>query len=892
MVVTTLLAMPLARAQVRVVNAYASAFGDPTQALVAVSVRDSASRRALPGATVNLVMAKDTMSAITDEAGSAHFPLRIFEIRPAILQTSFLGYKTRRDSIQIEPRSTTSVEQGMQEDPLQLNSIIVKADAVAVVVHGDTTVFNAAAFSSMQGDMLRNLLSKFPGISISRDGIKYQGQKIDRVLVNGNNLFGKDIGSAMDMVLSKEVQSVKVYQTTAQDDPDDDGTQAKERVLDVLTWKPMEKVGQLSLNAFAAAFTDGEGNWSAGGRAQMGSYTLGTKPRIRVDLAGAHNAQDGLFISQSPVDEYSARVMVGKDVVRKIGFQHQLFFQFRKEVEESGANTLFFPSESWQARADTSRNWTQNKALHLNYQGNGYVHKKKWSVRWNASLGVDALRNLQDYGSVSVMDGTRSAFRKNQRDSSVAASTRLEATFIRKFNKPKRNLTFTTGLSGQYSEGGGGRVDTLAGNMSREWLGTSLKKWSVTPYLGINWNEPLTDKISLQFHTHWSYQHGLNRYLCTNLFDGTLDPNNTQDYTHRQIKGSFHTLFIYGRRNDGLYALVAAGVKDIHQGRQEAQAYPPGARQHYLRPDFIGSITYTRSVHQASFSYDEQESVPSVEQLRASLDDRNPLFLRAGNPNLTLPVARKSTLSYSLAFPSVSGTLLLEADGTLHTHSLASRTLCFTQPTWLEAYSYLAPAGSCLVIPENVEGKWNAGAKVSYSQYFTSIKTRLTTSVGASASETPYYMADVFHRNQDRSLDLHLRADLLLPTTELSLDATASPGRFTCDGQTRYDYWNLTTSLTYNQQIGNHLQLRTTATYHMMNTTQPGAGYKNLHVDAQLSWRFGKDKLCSLNLFGNDLTNSARPRFISATDTGLVQSYSSWLGRNVGISFTYTFMRR
>ena len=81
--------------------------------------------------------------------------------------------------------------------------------------------------------------------------------------------------------------------------------------------------------------------------------------------------------------------------------------------------------------------------------------------------------------------------------------------------------------------------------------------------------------------------------------------------------------------------------------------------------------------------------------------------------------------------------------------------------------------------------------------------------------------------------------------------------------------------------------------YNTLRTTQEGAGgYNTLGVDASLGWRFGKDKLSVLRLFGTDLTNSARPRSLTATDISVVQSYGTCLGRCVGISFQYTFARR
>lgn len=895
-VVLALLAFTGAGAQVRV--KYSSMpivdYSLTTNTDISIQVRDSVSHEPLPGASVQLFFGKDSLSASAADNGITFFHLQLFEPRTALIRTSFLGYKTRSDSIRIEPRCANYIDLEMEEDPTQINSIIVKADAVAVVFRGDTTVFNAAAFVSRQGDVLRDLLKKFPGVSISGDRIQYQGQTIDRILINGNNLFGKEIGSAMDMVFSNEVQAIKVYQETAVDDLAGDGSQAKERVMDVRTWKPMEHVGQLILSSFAGVFPDGEGNWSAGAKASMGSYSISaTRPRILVQLSGGHNAQDGQIVGQVPSEDGSVSIILGKDVARKNGYQHKLSFDYRNAGEESGSITLFYPSGTWTDRADTSRRLSRQKALSAGFSSTGYSRTGNWTTRWQSVLDLIARRDLQDHGSSSLQDGVRSAFRKIQTDSALTVSGHSNLSFSRLFSKPRRRLTLSANFNGNIAEGNGGRVDTLSGTMSREWLGSNLFSWSVHPSFGATWTEPLTGKLSLNIHADAGYQHSLTRSLYTNLFDGTLDLNNTKDFTNRIFTGRAQAHLTYGQKNNGLYFLVGAGVLDILQGRQEAQAYPADARQHYFRPVFRAELRYTKAVHQASFQYDERESVPSMEQLRGTINDKNPLFLQAGNPDLALPVIRKLELSYGLAIPAIGANLLLQANGSLHSHSIASRTVYFTEPTWLESYSYRALAGSSLSVPVNVEGQWDASATIRYDQYVTPIKTRFEASVTAAASETPYYLADAFHRNQDRNLGFQGKADLHLEKTLVSLSVDAAPGRFSCDGQLRYDYLRLGTYLNCTLYIGDHLDLGAMVRYNTLRTTQEGAGgYNTLGVDASLGWRFGKDKLSVLRLFGTDLTNSARPRSLTATDISVVQSYGTCLGRCVGISFQYTFARR
>ena len=313
---------------------------------VSFSVRDSLTGDLLPNAVISVICGRDTVKVVTGSDGEATLARRRLPASSLVI-TTFLGYRTRRDSLYIEPRVDTYVRIGMQEEPETLNSIIVKGNAIAMVMHGDTTVFNAAAFNTMEGNGLRNLLEQMPGVTVEENGVAYHGQRIDRILINGNNLFGKDIKNAMDMVLAKEVKSVKVYDNKAVDDMEDDGTVAKERVLDVHTWKPLNHVGELSLKSSGGMFTsrnaDGKFDWNADGEVMLGSYTLGAKPRFSANVAGGHNSGSGQPTVQ-PHDELNGNFRVGKDIPGKSGYNHLVIFSSSGDRTSGGSIFSFFPS--------------------------------------------------------------------------------------------------------------------------------------------------------------------------------------------------------------------------------------------------------------------------------------------------------------------------------------------------------------------------------------------------------------------------------------------------------------------------------------------------------------------------------------------------------------------
>ena len=74
-----------------------------------------------------------------------------------------------------------------------LNDVIIKGEAIAIKIKGDTTEFNAAAYNIEANSKVEDLLKQLPGIQIDKDGkITAQGKTVEKVLVDGEEFFGDD----------------------------------------------------------------------------------------------------------------------------------------------------------------------------------------------------------------------------------------------------------------------------------------------------------------------------------------------------------------------------------------------------------------------------------------------------------------------------------------------------------------------------------------------------------------------------------------------------------------------------------------------------------------------------------------------------------------------------
>ena len=98
----------------------------------------------------------------------------------------------------------------LQENSTLLEDIIIKIDN-PVQVRGDTLEYDARAFSTGREQVVEDLLKNIPGISVEKDGtIKYEDKKIEKVMVDGDDLFNRGYSILTKNMPNKPLNKVQV----------------------------------------------------------------------------------------------------------------------------------------------------------------------------------------------------------------------------------------------------------------------------------------------------------------------------------------------------------------------------------------------------------------------------------------------------------------------------------------------------------------------------------------------------------------------------------------------------------------------------------------------------------------------------------------------------------
>ena len=93
-----------------------------------------------------------------------------------------------------------------------LEAVIIKQQISAIKMKGDTLEYLADSFKVREGAAVDELLKRLPGITVNRNGeITAQGQKVNKVLVDGEEFFSDDPAVVIKNLQADAVKQVQVF---------------------------------------------------------------------------------------------------------------------------------------------------------------------------------------------------------------------------------------------------------------------------------------------------------------------------------------------------------------------------------------------------------------------------------------------------------------------------------------------------------------------------------------------------------------------------------------------------------------------------------------------------------------------------------------------------------
>lgn len=173
-------------------------------------IRDAESGEVIPN-VISVSIDKDgkiASNALTNTKGEVSLSSKSRQIK--LFRFSCLGYETKElKSTLIDAGQVTEVL--LQFGNKRLQEIVVSVPPIRQ--KGDTLVYNAASFISIQDNYLDDLLKKLPGISVNASGvIQYQGKPINKFYIEGQDLLGNQYNQITRNLPVDAVSNVEVLE--------------------------------------------------------------------------------------------------------------------------------------------------------------------------------------------------------------------------------------------------------------------------------------------------------------------------------------------------------------------------------------------------------------------------------------------------------------------------------------------------------------------------------------------------------------------------------------------------------------------------------------------------------------------------------------------------------
>jgi Outer membrane protein beta-barrel family/Carboxypeptidase regulatory-like domain len=176
------------------------------------NISDTTEKKSVKNAVVALLTVKDSILykfTRTDANGSFTIP----DVKPGnyILMTTHPFYADFLDNVQVKDSVTNLGTIAAVSKSKLLQEVIIKTGA-SIKIKGDTTIYTADSFKVSANANVEELLKKLPGIQVDKNGeIKAMGEKVEKVLVDGEEFFGDDPGMAVKNLRADAVKEVQVF---------------------------------------------------------------------------------------------------------------------------------------------------------------------------------------------------------------------------------------------------------------------------------------------------------------------------------------------------------------------------------------------------------------------------------------------------------------------------------------------------------------------------------------------------------------------------------------------------------------------------------------------------------------------------------------------------------
>lgn len=892
------------------------------------TVQDSLLQKPLQGAEVLLLHLPDStqQGMFSDENGQ--FLFTSVKKGKYVLQVQFIGYSPNIQVISIE-KELHEYRIFLKEKALNGDSVLITTTALEVVQKGDTTEFNANAHK-LQGDATaEDLVKKMTGINIDNEGVKVQGEAVTKVLVDGKPFFDNNPKTALANLPAKAVKKVQVYDEKNKLNPSEETA----KTMNIVT-NPNMREGVF-----------GKANMGYGYKNKyiVGGTMNHFNGKRRISLIGKSNNINEQGFGFEEIGEMMGGTISrqsggGVNIAMPNGMRGANAFDLMSGGSKEGISTahsvgLNF-NDTWGKKIDVAATYFGN--INNNIQksnttrqyllGNEQLYKDIRNGKENAftqkisgklTYNIDSLNTLEIRPTFSIGNNKYASLANtstnmvtlllnesenisNGKSNNYALGNSLD--FNHNFRKPKRSLSLSlrTSFSKQAANS-----DFFSQNIyyNDTTLIDSVNQQGSANYNNsningdLNYSEPIskTSLIRLEYSPNFSYRlanKSTYNFVSIEQKYTDLDSNLSNNFVSRYLTQVGNVTYIYEKNKFNLS--IKAAMQYATLSGNQFFPFEDDINRNFINflPEISVRNTFKNKAN-LNFRYSTSTSAPEMTQLQNVIDNRNPLIISIGNPDLKQSYQHNFSTRYrhSNVEKNTSFSAFLRAD--YQQNAIASTTI-FVEKDTLIGDNYLVKKGVQIKQAINLNGYSGANFNVNQGFPLTKIKCKGEVGLSATFRHRPSLFNNILNRSYSSNISSNIRLNSNISERidfSFGLNPSYAWVKNSINTTQNTAYFNLGTNLNGNWVFYKQFFVGTNVSYQYYKGLSANYSPNYLLWNMTLGSKFGKKQQWKLSIFSFDLLNQNRSVNRTTAESYIEDKQSNVLSRYFMLNLAYNFTK-
>lgn len=645
------------------------------------TVRDTVDKKVLKNASIVLLNLKDSvLYKTTRTQDDGHFDLSDVDKGSYILMIAYPQYADYLEKIELNESIDLKIIPLNTKVHL-LKEVIIKNTVSAIRVKGDTTEYKADSFRVTPNADVQELLKKMPGFQVNSKGeITTQGEKVNKVLVDGEEFFSDDPAVVTKNLRADAVDKVQVFDKKSDQAAFtgiDDGQTSKTINLQLKEDKKNGHYGKFEVGSNLDKYSNGKALINAfKGKKKFAGYLTTDNTKFEgLNWEEQRNYSDGGNSVTTIGDDGSMSIFFssgGDDFDEQIGLPNQQsggLVLANKWGNTSTNNTGQYQRLQSDAKGTSyTKTILSNSILNNNTTNDQALDKRKYRFNTINEWGTDstglfkitfkAANTLKDasadYSGLTTNEfGTK--INQTERQTSLSEDDKLivsNLSYRKKFTKKGRTISVLSDLNFNDKAQDATLIseniffDAANSPTFIEKVDQIKANQQTTSSIASNmvYTEPLSEKSFLIFKYGLTVAKNDAERVTSNN-NGAIIDSLSNHFVFNTVNNSGSLSYRYVAKKVNF--IIGSGVGTANYQLNDLEL---GTNRGINFTNFIPSASLNfnpKQQRKVRFNYNGNTTNPTLQQIQPIIDNSDPLNIAVGNANLQQGFSNKFSFNAS-----------------------------------------------------------------------------------------------------------------------------------------------------------------------------------------------------------------------------------------------------